>query len=136
MKTNYCSKKEEVEEFLATLREILTNNSFDIDRDLDILFRKKNENKNDPYITSNTLAELDYDKEDVKNELLKLELYNYVETLIDIKDVLGPRLYVFIKDKYVYIKIKIREFKNRQVFCISFHFARYKNFKYPYGGGI
>lgn len=135
METSYCSKKEEVEEFLQMLKEILTNKNFDINRDFDILFRKKNESKEDPYITSNTLAALNYDREDVKNELLKLKIFNYVETLVDIKDVSGPRLYVFIKEiekREVYIKVKIREFKNRQVFCISFHFARFKNLKYPY----
>ena len=135
METSYCSKKEEVEEFLQMLKEILTNKNFDINRDFDILFRKKNESKEDPYITSNTLVALNYDREDVKNELLKLKIFNYVETLVDIKDVSGPRLYVFIKEiekRDVYIKVKIREFKNRQVFCISFHFARFKNLKYPY----
>lgn len=97
MQTSYCSKKEEIENFLTKLKEILTNKQFDIDKDLDILFRKKNESKDDPYITSNTLAALNYDKEDVKNELLKLKIFNYVETLVDIKDISGPRLYVFIK---------------------------------------
>lgn len=135
METSYCSKKEEVEEFLQMLKEILTNKNFDINRDFDILFRKKNESKEDLYITSNTLAALNYDREDVKDELLNLKISNYVETLVDIKDVSGPRLYVFIKEiekRDVYIKVKIREFKNRQVFCISFHFARFKNLKYPY----
>lgn len=108
METSCCSKKAEVEEFLKTLKEILTNKDFDIDKDLDILFRKKNESIDDPYITSNTLAALNYDKEDVKNELLKLKIFNYVETLVDIKDISGPRLYVFIKEigkRDVYIKI-------------------------------
>ena len=102
METSCCSKKAEVEEFLKTLKEILTN------KDFDILFRKKNESIDDPYITSNTLAALNYDKEDVKNELLKLKIFNYVETLVDIKDISGPRLYVFIKEigkRDVYIKI-------------------------------
>lgn len=139
METSCCSKKAEVEEFLKTLKEILTNKDFDIDKDLYILFRKKNESIDDPYITSNTLAALNYDKEDVKNELLKLKIFNYVGTLVDIKDISGPRLYVFIKEigkRDVYIKIKIREFKRRQVFCISFHFARFKNSKYPYKGVV
>lgn len=76
METSYCSKKEEVEEFLQMLKEILTNKNFDINRDFDILFRKKNESKEDPYITSNTLAALNYDREDVKDELLNLKISN------------------------------------------------------------
>lgn len=102
-----------------------------------IYYKKKSENIDDPFITANTLVALNYDREDVKNELLKLEIFDYVETLIDMKDENGPRLYVFIKKiqkRDVYIKIKIRKIINRQVFCISFHFARYKNAKYPYKG--
>ena len=139
METSYCSKKEEVENFLQTLKEILTDKGFDIDKDFDVLFRKKNENRENPYITSNTLAALNYDKKDIKSELLNLRLSDYVETLVDVKDTSGPRLYVFIKEiekRDVYIKIKIRKIRNRQVFCLSFHFARFKNTKYPYKGGI
>lgn len=139
METGYCSKGEEIEKFLKTLRKILTNKDFDINKDLDILFNRKNENLEDPCTTFNTLAILNYDKEDVKNELLDLKLENYVETLFDVKNLTGPRLYVFIKQiekRDVYIKIKIRQAENKQVFCISFHFARFKNSKYPYKGGI
>ena len=41
----------------------------------------------------------------MKNELLKLKIFNYVGTLVDIKDISGPRLYVFIKEieKEMYI---------------------------------
>ena len=65
------------------------------------------------------------------------QIEDYIETLIDIKEINGPKLYVFIKyiiGKAVYIKIKIRSIQNRKIFCISFHFARYENFNYPYKG--
>ena len=131
--------KQIVENIKSEIYKTQTLIMSDANKRLDILFRKKNESIDDPYITSNTLAALNYDKEDVKNELLKLKIFNYVETLVDIKDISGPRLYVFIKEigkRDVYIKIKIREFKNKQVFCISFHFARFKNSKYPYKGVV
>lgn len=106
---------------------------------MDILLKKKNEDPLDPYTTMNTLNELDYDKEDIKRELLNLTIEEYIETLIDLKDIDGPKLYVFIKyiiGRAVYIKIKIRSIQNRKIFCISFHFARYENFEYPYKGVI
>lgn len=77
-----------------------------------IYYKKKSENIDDPFITANTLVALNYDREDVKNELLKLEIFDYVETLIDMKDENGPRLYVFIKKiqkRDVYIKIKLEK---------------------------
>lgn len=137
MKSKYCAKKEEVKLFLETLKNILNDKEFNLKRDLDILLKKKNENPLDQYTTMNTLAELNYDKEDIKRELLNLSIEDYIETLIDIKEINGPKLYVFIKyiiGKAVYIKIKIRSIQNRKIFCISFHFARYENFNYPYKG--
>lgn len=139
MESKYCAKREEVEEFLEILKNILNNKNFNIGKDLDILLKKKNEDPLDPYTTMNTLNELDYDKEDIKRELLNLSIEDYIETLIDLKDINGPKLYVFIKyiiGRAVYIKIKIRSIQNRKIFCISFHFARYENFEYPYKGGI
>lgn len=139
MESKYCAKKEEVEEFLKILKSILNNKNFNIGKDLDILLKKKNEDPLDPYTTMNTLNELDYDKKDIKRELLNLSIEDYIETLIDLKDIDGPKLYVFIKyiiGRAVYIKIKIRSIQNRKIFCISFHFARYENFEYPYKGVI
>lgn len=139
MESKYCAKKEEVEEFLKILKSILNNKNFNIGKDLDILLKKKNEDPLDPYTTMNTLNELDYDKKDIKREILNLSIEDYIETLIDLKDIDGPKLYVFIKyiiGRAVYIKIKIRSIQNRKIFCISFHFARYENFEYPYKGVI
>ena len=138
MEYKFCSSQEEVENFLLTLREILLNPNFNLNRDFDILLKKKTEDSLDPYTTENTLNKLNYDNEDVKNELVNLKLENYVETLTDYKDEKSPNFYVFMKlinNKMVYIKVKIRNIKRRKVFCISFHFARFKNNKFPYKGG-
>ena len=138
MEYKFCSSQEEIENFLLTLREILLNPNFNLNRDLDILLKKKTEDSLDPYTTENTLNKLNYDNEDVKNELVNLKLENYVETLTDYKDEKSPNFYVFMKlinNKMVYIKAKIRNIKKRKVFCISFHFARFENRKFPYKGG-
>ena len=87
MEYKFCSSQEDVEKFLLALKEILLNPNFNINKDLDILLKKKTEDPLDPYTTQNTLNKLDYDNEE------------------------------------------------RKVFCISFHFARFKNEKFPYKGG-
>jgi hypothetical protein len=95
---------------------------------MDILLKKKLESPNDPYTTFNTMMILDFDRYDVKDELLSLEISDYLETFIDDKDSSLPPFFAFgktIKNNDVYIKIKIRDKRNLKVFCVSFHLARY-----------
>jgi hypothetical protein len=131
------SSEKEVLAFLKELKELLTSPKFDLSKDLDILMKKKNESPIDPYTTANTLLALDFDKHDVLNHLLSLELSEYMETFIDDIDNSLPPFFAFakeIKNRDVYIKAKIRDRQNCKVFCVSFHFARYpfpKNL--PYG---
>ena len=68
MEYKFCSSQEDVEKFLLTLKGILLDSKFDINKDLDILLKKKTED-------------------------------------------------------------------SRKVFCISFHFAKFENKKFPYQGG-
>jgi len=120
--------REKVEQFLAELKAILSSPNFNPASDLDILPKKKTEDMFDPYTTANTLIELDFDNEDVRNELLKIRVEDYAETLIDKINATLPPFYVFyrnIQSREVYIKVKIRDNITGKVFCISFHFARY-----------
>lgn len=106
----------------------MSSPNFNPARDLDILPKKKNEDMFDPYTTANTLLALGFNNEDVRNELLKIGVENYAETLIDVMDATLPPFYVFYRDiqsREVYIKVKIRDSVTGKVFCISFHFARY-----------
>lgn len=122
------SSEEEVKNFIIELKEILSDSDFNVDSDLDILLKKKSELPTDPYTTANTLLELDFDRHDVFNQLLSLQISNYMETLIDDLNNSLPPFYAFakvIKNKDVYIKVKIRDGQRRKIFCISFHFARY-----------
>ena len=120
--------REKVEQFLVELKSILSSPNFNPASDLDILPKKKSEDMFDPYTTANTLLALGFNNEDVRNELLKIGVEDYAETLIDVMDATLPPFYVFYRDiqsREVYIKVKIRDSITGKVFCISFHFARY-----------
>jgi hypothetical protein len=122
------SPENDVIAFLKELKEVLTDSSFDVSKDLDILPKKKSELPTDPYTTANTLLALDFDKNDVVNQLLALDISEYMETFIDDKNNSLPPFFAFgktINNREVYIKAKIRDRKNCKVFCVSFHFARY-----------
>ena len=122
------SEQKEVCLFLSQLKTILQSPKFNLDTDLDILMKKKNEDPCDPFTTENTLSELAFDSIDVVRELLKIEICNYVETVTDNKNPSFPPFFVFrreINKKEVYIKVKIRDKLNNKVFCVSFHFARH-----------
>ena len=100
--------KEKVKIFLAKLKSILSSPNFDTSRDLDILLRKKGEFPFDPYTTENTLLALNFNNDDIKNELLNLKTEDYAETIIDSKDASLPPFYVFyreIQSRDIYIKV-------------------------------
>ena len=122
------SLENDVRDFLRELKEVLTDTKFDVSKDLDILQKKSSELPTDPYTTANTLLALDFDKNDVLNQLLALDISEYMGTIVDDKDNSWPPFFAFgktIKNREVYIKAKIRDRKNCKVFCVSFHFARY-----------
>jgi len=120
-----------VNTYLTDLKHILMSEPYE----LDILPRKKGEDPLDPCTTENTMLDLDYDTEDVKNELLSLTKRDYIETIVDDKDSGRPPFRVFgklVKNKDVYIKVKIRNKTANQIFCVSFHYPRYPLKKKPY----
>lgn len=128
MSQKIISKKDDVIKFLMELNSVLNNPLFDVEKDLDILGKKKNESPFDPFTTANTLIALEFDKRDVCEQLKLLKITNYYETFIDDMDTTLPPFYAFAKsidDHDVYIKVKIRDKENHKVFCVSFHFARF-----------
>lgn len=128
MSNSRIASRIEVEQFLADLKSILESDTFVVQRDLDILPKKKGEDPTDPFTTFNTMAALDFDKNDVCEQLKKLTITEYAETIIDNRDVTWPAFFVFyrnIQSRDVYIKVKIRDQQSGKVFCVSFHFARY-----------
>lgn len=135
MEINFTSPKEEVIKFLLELKKIMSHRNFDVNKDLDVILKKKNENSLDPYTTQNTLLKLDFDKNDIADTLKKLTVEEYIETGKDRKDISSPEFYIFGKEvqgNLIYIKIKIRDKINHKVFCVSFHFARYPISNFPY----
>lgn len=97
MSNKIISTEEEVNLFLKTLKDVLSNSCFNISTDLDILQRKKHESSTDSYTTINTLVALNYDKHDVYNELLSLKTGDYMESFIDDKDCTLPPFFAFTK---------------------------------------
>ena len=83
------SSEQEVKDFLKELKELLTGPRFDNSKDLDILLKKKHESPIDPYTTANTILELEFDKSDVANQLLSLDITEYLETFIDDKGIVS-----------------------------------------------
>lgn len=141
MATNRNSRidsKEFVEQFLSELKAILESDTFVIERDLDILPKKRNESAKDLYTTTNTMAALEFDANDVCEELKAITVEDYAETMLDDRNEAAPPFFVFyrnIQTRDVYIKVKIRDRATGKVFCVSFHFARYpKPSPLPYEG--
>lgn len=117
---NYIEAKIVIENFLEELKQLLA----DKELKFDIISSQKNKE---------TLLELNYNSEDIKIELMKLGIEQYVESVPDTRD--GIILNVFsktIKNKQVYIKVKIRSKENKKVLCLSFHFAEHKINFFPY----
>lgn len=128
---SYIACMEEVIAFLREIKHILSLE----DCELDILLKKKDEDDSDPYTTANTMLDLDYDTDDVKNEILSLSQKEYIETIKDNKDTTRPPFWVFgkaIKKRDIYIKVKIRDKRSNKVFCVSFHYARFPLKSKPY----
>ena len=128
---SFIASINDVKNFLIDIKHILTSDHYE----LDILPRKRGENPLEPYTTENTMLDLGYDTDDVKNELLSLTEKDYIETILDDKDTRRPPFWVFgkmIESKDVYIKAKIKNKVTNKVFCVSFHYARYPIKNRPY----
>jgi hypothetical protein len=133
IKLSVQSKKREITDFLAELRNILEKEDFNIDADV-ILVCSKKKKEDENYSTPHTLLDLDYDTYDVVDRLKELTIEEYSETLIDRDDVNPPLLFVFgknINSKQVYIKLKIKGQETKYVLCVSFHYAKEK-MVFPY----
>ncbi len=127
MANGYVSSKGAVQTFLIELKTILNRK----DSKLIIIER---DDKKSGYNLSDCRAELGIDNNDIKEYLKGLTLHNYIETCDDEKNLKSKEYYIFgleIKNKEIYIKIKIQSYDKRIVLCMSFHYAEYK-LKFPY----
>lgn len=125
--------KHEVKSFINELKELVNNDRFDIDSDFVFINTTK---ASDDYLYSTrfTLLDLEYDSYDVLDKLLELKTEEYSESVLDKDDSNPLWLHVFgkkINNKLIYIKIKIRSSDNKQIVCVSFHYAK-NNMSFPY----
>lgn len=114
--------------FLHEIKEILKNPESKVN----IIQR---DDKEIEYSTEYCLRDLGMDKEDIKEELKKLKLSEYVECCPDERNSKSRDYYIFCKiynEKQVYIKVKIQSYDNKIVLCMSFHYAEYPITRFPY----
>ena len=126
---NWQENIEDVSHFLKKIHSFLACDTCQ----LDIQRRRKNENPSDPNSTINTLFSLNYDTEDVKNEILSLTKENYVETVRDKerKDNNHYRIFTkIINGREIYIKLKICDIN--RIHLMSFHYANWDMRDRPY----
>ena len=57
---------------------------------MDILPKKKKESATDPYTTANTMAALEFDANDVCEELKAITVNDYAETMFDDRNAAAP----------------------------------------------
>lgn len=134
------SSKRQVLAFLAEMQAILSAASFSPSCDFVFQMNRSTDDQNDEFTNANTLLALNYDHSDVLEELKRLTVEDYCESMVD-NQVPGAFhvFYVFgkqIQGRQVYIKVRIKERAQarhaRYVFCISFHFARHPITSFPY----
>ncbi len=125
------STRNDVQNFLDKVYTTLQN-----DADFTLIKNRKEEKTNPKYTTEACMLELEYDNDDVINEIRSLSIKHYYKTHFDDKQRGTTPLFVFIKEiqkKQVYIKIRLKEREDdKKVICISFHFAEHEVYKFPY----
>ncbi|MEK4701972.1 type II toxin-antitoxin system MqsR family toxin [Solibacillus sp. FSL R7-0668] len=121
----------EVNDFLKVTRNILNSD----DHNFSIQTTRYEENPLDPFTTQNTLLALGFDDDDVIESLITLTAKDFSEKVPDFKRPGTPDFWVFekiIDGRSIYVKFKIRDEKDKIIFCMSFHFARQPFTKKPY----
>lgn len=119
---SYIASEEDVEIFLIALKTMLLTK----DCRFEVKGIKRGQDPTSTYTTTNTMLDLNYDADDIKNELISLTTNEYIETIIDDADSTRPPFWVFgkeVKRKDIYIKVKIKIANS--VFCVSFHYPEY-----------
>jgi len=137
-KIHMSSERSVVKDFLAQMNSVLSNDSFNIDRDFFFQRIRESDEPDDEYTNENTMLELGYDTSDVIEELKTLGLDDYSESIVDNVANGFEVFFVFgkkIRGRDIYIKVRMKQRRKTQdeyVFCISFHFARHPITIYPY----
>ena len=128
MSGGYTTTKGDIQIFLKELKEILENPK----SKLNIIPRR---DKAIEFSTDYCLRDLGFTDKDIKEELKKLKISEYVECCRDERNIKSRNYYIFCKEynkRQVYIKIKIQSYDNKTILCMSFHYAEYKITKFPF----
>jgi len=120
---------EEVSHFLKKIHAFLACGSCQLDTQR----RRKDENPLDSNSTMNTILDLNYNVEDIRDEVLSLTTRNYVETVKDKEREDNKHYRIFAKkinNREIYIKLKICDLN--RIHLISFHYANWDMEDRPY----
>lgn len=116
----YIEEIEKLKFFLKKLQHLLNDSNCQID----IQKLRRGEDPLDPNNTNNTMINLDYDSEDIREELLTLKVGDYIKTVKDRRYPNTSNYWIFSKNidgRDVYIKFKIRSVN--KIHLMSFHYA-------------
>ena len=111
---------EKVKFFLKKLHYFINDSNCQID----IQRKRREEDPLDPNNTNNTIIDLDYDSEKIREELSTLKISDYIKTVKDRVRPSTPNYWIFtknIKNKDIYIKLKICNVN--KIHLMSFHYA-------------
>lgn len=120
---------ENVKFFLKKLQTFLNDDSCQ----LDIQRSRRGQDCSDPNTTLNTILDMGYSTQDVKEELLTLKIGDYIKTVKDRKRLGSSNYWIFIKkikEKDVYIKLKIHNVN--KIHLMSFHYTFFAIEDRPY----
>jgi hypothetical protein len=120
---------ENVRFFLKKLQHFLNDSNCQ----LDIQRGRKGQDRSDPNTTINTMLELEYNSEDIKEELLSLKTSDYIKTVRDKKRPESSDYWVFskkVKGRDIYIKLKI--YSVNKIHLMSFHYPNFAIEDKPY----
>lgn len=120
---------ENVKFFLKKLQHFLNNNTCQ----LDIQRGRKGQGRSDPNTTINTMLDLEYNNEDIKEELLSLKTSDYIKTVRDRKRPESSDYWIFskkVRSRDIYIKLKI--YSVNKIHLMSFHYAAFGIESKPY----
>ena len=137
-KRHMSSSRADVRDFLSQMNAIFSSDGFNINRDFVFQRIREQDEPDDAFTNENTMLELDYDTEDVFEELKSLTIEDYSESIVDNIADEFKIFYVFgkqINGRDIYIKVRIKQRRRTAddfVFCVSFHFARHPITVYPY----
>jgi len=91
---------------------------------IDIQRKRRGEDPLDPNNTNNTIIDLGYDSEEIREELLTLKISDYIKTVKDRVRPNTPNYWIFSKNingRDIYIKLKICDVN--KIYLMSFHYA-------------